>query len=57
MRCYRRSLNTLCKDHVTNIEVFRKIQAAIEEYDELLSPGEEKESEFYSKVGRKTLRN
>ena len=37
MRCYRRLLNILYKDHVTNEEVCRKIQAAIGEYDELLT--------------------
>ena len=36
MRCYRRLLNILYEDHVTNEEVRRKIQAAIGEYDELL---------------------
>ena len=36
MRCYRRLLNIAYKDHVTNEEVRRKIQAAIGEYDELL---------------------
>ena len=35
MRCYRRLLNILYKDHVTNEEVHRKIQAVIGEYDEL----------------------
>ena len=35
MRCYRRLLNISYKDHVTNEEVHRKIQAAIGEYDEL----------------------
>ena len=37
MRCYRRLLNISYKDHVTNEEVHRKIQAAIGEYDELLT--------------------
>ena len=37
MRCYRRLLNISHKDHVTNEEVCRKIQAAIGEYDELLT--------------------
>ena len=37
MRCYRRLLNIWYKDHVTNEEVCRKIQAAIGEYDELLT--------------------
>ena len=36
MRCYRKLLNISYKDHVTNKEVRRKIQAAIGEYDELL---------------------
>ena len=37
MRCYRRILNSSYKDHVTNEEVCRKIQAAIGEYGELLT--------------------
>ena len=37
MRCYRRILNISYKDHVTNEKVRRKIQAAIGEYDELLT--------------------
>ena len=37
MRCYWRLLNISYKDHVTNEEVRRKIQAAIGEYD----PGQE----------------
>ena len=37
MRHYRRLLNILCKDYVTNEEVCRKIQAAIAEYDQLLT--------------------
>ena len=37
MRFYRRLLNISYKDHVTNEEVRRKIQAAIGEYDELLT--------------------
>ena len=37
MRCYRRLLNILYKDHVTDEEVRRKSQAAIGEYDELLT--------------------
>ena len=34
LRCYRRLLNILFKDHVTNEEIRRKIQA---EYDKLLT--------------------
>ena len=37
MRCYCRLLNISYRDHVTNEEVRRKIQAAIGKYDELLS--------------------
>ena len=37
MRCYRRLLNILYKDHVTNEEVRRKIQTAIGEYYKLLT--------------------
>ena len=37
MRCYQRQLNILYKEHVTNQEVHRKIQAAIGEYDKLLT--------------------
>ena len=37
IRCYRRLMNISYKDHVTNEEVHRKIQAAIGEYDELLT--------------------
>ena len=37
MRCYRRLLNSSYKDHVTNKDVRRKIQAAIRKYEELLT--------------------
>ena len=37
MRCYSRPLNISYKNHVTNEEVHRKIQAAIGECDELLN--------------------
>ena len=37
MRCYRRLLNISYKDHATNEEVRRKIQAAIGTYDELMT--------------------
>ena len=37
VRCYRRLLNISYKDHVTNEEVRRKIQAAMGEYDEILT--------------------
>ena len=37
MRCHRRLLNISYEDHVTNEEVRKEIQAAIGEYDELLT--------------------
>ena len=37
MRCYQGLFNILYKDHCTNKEVCRKIQAAIGEYDKLLT--------------------
>ena len=37
MRCYQRLFNILYKDHCTNKEVCRNIQAAIGEYDKLLT--------------------
>ena len=37
MRCYQMLLNILYKDHVTNKEIRRKIQAAIGEYEEHLT--------------------
>ena len=37
MRCCRRLLNISYKDHVTNEDVHRKIQAAIGNCDELLT--------------------
>ena len=35
LRCHRRLLNTSYKNHVTNEEVRKRIQAAIGAYDEL----------------------
>ena len=46
MKCYLRLLNISCKDHVTDEEVYRKIQAAIGEYDELLTLGQETETKM-----------
>ena len=37
MRCYQRLCNISYKDHFTNKEVCRKIQAAIGEYDKFLT--------------------
>ena len=52
MRCYRRLLNISYKDHVTNNEVRRKIQAAIGEYDELLTLVKKRKVRWFSHVSR-----
>ena len=50
MRCYRRLLNISYKDHVTNEEVRRKIQAAIGEYDELLTLAKKRKLRWFGNV-------
>ena len=52
MRCYRRLLNISYKDHATNEEVRRKIQAAIGEYDELLTLIKKWKLRWYGHVSR-----
>ena len=52
MKCYRRLLNISYKDHVTNEEVRRKIQAAIGEYDELLTLGKKRKLSWFGHVSR-----
>ena len=53
MRCYRRLLNILIyKDHVTNEEVRRKIQAAIGKYDELLTLVKKRKLRWFGHVSR-----
>ena len=52
MRCYRRLLNILYKDYVTNEEVRRKIQAAIGEYDELLTLVKKRKLRWFGHVSR-----
>ena len=42
MRCNQRLLNMSYKDHVTNEDVRRKIQVAIEKYDKLLTLDEKR---------------
>ena len=51
-RCYRRLLNISYKDHVTNEEVRRKIQAAIREYDELLTLVKKRKLRWFGHVSR-----
>ena len=52
MRCYRRLLNISYKDHATNDEVRRKIQAAIGEYDELLTLVKKRKLRWFGHVSR-----
>ena len=52
MRCYRRLLNISYKDHVTNEEVRRKIQAVIGEYDELLTLVKKGKLRWFGHVSR-----
>ena len=52
MRCYQRLLNISYKDHVTNKEVRRKIQAVIGEYDELLSLVKKRKLRRFGHVSR-----
>ena len=52
MRCYQRLLNISYKDHVTNEKVRRKIQAAIGEYDELLTLVKKRKLRRFGHVSR-----
>ena len=52
MRCYRRLFNISYKDHVTNEEVRRKIQAAIGEYDELLTLVKKRKLRWFGHLSR-----
>ena len=52
MRCYWRLLNISYKDHVTNEEVRKKIQAAIGEYDELLTLVKKRKLRWLGHVSR-----
>ena len=52
MRCYRRLLNISYKDHVTNEEDRRKIQATIGEYGELLTLIKKWKLRWYGHVSR-----
>ena len=52
MRCYRRLLNISYKDHVTNEEVGRETQAAIGEYDELMTLVKKRMLRWFGHVSR-----
>ena len=52
MRFYRRLLNISYKDHVTNKELRRKIQAAIGKYDEILTLVKKRKRRWFGHVSR-----
>ena len=52
MRCYQRLCNILYKDHVTDKEVCRKIQAAIGEYDKLLTLVKKQKLRWFGHVSK-----
>ena len=52
MRCYQRLLNISYKDHVTNDEARTKIQAAIEEFDELMTLVKKQKLRWFGHVSR-----
>ena len=52
MRCYRRLLNISYKNHATNEEVRRKIQAVIGEYDKLLTLVKDRKLRWFGHVSR-----
>ena len=54
MRCYQRLFNILYKDHVTNKEVCRKIQAAIGEYDKLLTLAKKWKLRWFGHLSKST---
>ena len=47
-----KAINISYKDHVTNEEVRRKIQAAIEEYDELLTLIKKEKLRWFGHISR-----
>ena len=55
MRCYRRLLNFSYKNHVTNEEVRRKIQAVTGQYDELLTLVRKRKVRCFGHVSRSSL--
>ena len=52
LRCYRRLFNISYKDHTTNKEIRRKIQAAFGEYDELLTLVNNRKLRWFGHVSR-----
>ena len=54
-RCYRRLLNISYKDHATNEKFHRKVQAAIGEYDELLTLVKKRKLRWFGHVSRSSV--
>ena len=52
MRCYRKILCILYKDHATNEEVHAKIQQAIGPHDDLLTIVKRRKLQWYGHVSR-----
>ena len=52
MRCYQRLCNISYNDHVTNKEVWRKIQAAIGVYDKLLTLVKKRKLRWFGHVSK-----
>ena len=52
LRCYRKLFNISYKDHFTNEEVCRKVQAAIGEHDELLTLVKKRKLRWFGHVSR-----
>ena len=52
MRCYRKILHILCKDHVTNEEVLAKILLAIGPHEDLLTIVKRRKLQWYGHVSR-----
>ena len=52
MRCYRRLLNIIYKDHVTNEEVRNRIQNAIGVHDDLLTVVKKRKLRWYGHISR-----
>ena len=52
MRCYRKILHILYKDHVTNEEVRSKIQQAIGPHGDLLTIAKRRKLQWYGRVCR-----
>ena len=50
MRCYRKILHISYKDHVTNEEVYAKIQQAIGPHEDLLTIVKKRKLQWYSHV-------